>query len=294
MAYKFSSDQNIFEFRGVSNLVFAEILSDTKEEFITGSVYSLSNVAKITRATNNSTDAHYYDNQPLIVVVSTGKDELTLTIAPMDLRTYATVTGQVFDPNTGSLIEGERENKYFAIGYKTKGTDGKERYVWRLKGMFSIPDEENNSENDSTDTTNIEIMWTGVATVHKFINNKNRPAKAIITDERYNAVDFDTFFDEVKTPDNLEGTGISGTAVPQIFPTVTKFNGIAKISIVCDTPNSNIYYTIDGEEPTVSSTKYAEPFNITQDTIVKAFAITNGLANSPVVTKNYKLYEKEE
>ena len=293
MAYKFSSEQGAYEFRGVRDLVFAEVLSDTEDEFVTGSVYKLSPVAKITRATENSSEAHYYDNQPLIIITSVGADELSLTVAPMDLQTYAMVTGQNFDPNTGSLIEGERENKYFAIGYKTKGTDGKERYVWRLKGMFSIPDEENNTEDDGTDTTNTEITWTGVSTIHKFIKNNYKPAQAIITDERYNAVDFTSYFDEVKTPDNLEGTGISGTAVPQIYPTNTRFNGIARISIVCDTPNSIIYYSTDGEEPTQTSNQYTEPFNITQSTVIKAFAITNGLADSPVVTKNYTLYKNE-
>ena len=293
MAYKFSSEQGAYEFRGVRDLVFAEVLSDTEDEFITGSVYKLSPVAKITRATENSSEAHYYDNQPLIIITSVGADELTLTIAPMDLQTYAIVTGQKFDPNTGSLIEGERENKYFAIGYKTKGTDGKERYVWRLKGMFSIPDEENNTEDDGTDTTNTEITWTGVSTIHKFINNGYKPAKAIITDERYNAVDFTSYFDEVKTPDNLVGTGISGTAVPQIFPTTTTFTGIARISMVCDTPNSVIHYTTDGEEPTPASTQYTEPFNITQSTVIKAYAIANALSDSPVVTKNYTLYKNE-
>lgn len=294
MAYKFSSEQNVYEFRGVRGLVFAEILSDTESEFVTGSVYKLSPVAKITRATNNSSEPHYYDNQPLIVVTSVGADELGLTIAPPDLQTYALITGQTFDPNTGSLIEGERENKYYAIGYITKGTDGKERYVWRLKGMFSIPDEENNTEDDGADTTNTELTWTGVSTIHKFVNNSYKPAKAIITDERYNAVDFTSYFDEVKTPDNLVGTGISGTAVPQIFPINTKFTGIARVSIVCDTPNSVIYYTTDGEEPTPASEQYTEPFNITQSTVVKAYAITNGLANSPIVAKSYKLYKNEE
>lgn len=291
MAYKFSSEQGTYEFRGVRDLVFAEVISDTEDEFVTGSVYKLSPVAKVTRATDNSNDAHYYDNKPMIVITSTGKDELTLTVAPMDLQTYAIITGQTFDANTGSLIEGERKSKYFAIGYITKGTDGKERYVWRLKGMFNVPDEEFNTEDDGTDTTNTEITWTGVSTIHKFVNNNHESAKAIITDERYSAVDFTSYFKEVKTPDNLKGTGVSGTAIPQIFPTSTSFSGIARISIVCDTPNCNIYYTTDGEEPTPSSNKYTEPFNITQSTIIKAYAIANALSDSPVVTKNYKLSE---
>ncbi len=293
MAYKFSSDQNAFEFRGVRDLVFAEVLLDTDEEFVCDSVYKLSPVAKITRSTENSSDAHYYDNNPLIVITSTGKDELGLTVAPMDLQTYAMVTGQTFDSETGSLIEGERESKYFAIGYITKGTDGKERYVWRYKGMFSIPDEENNTEDDGTDTTNTELTWTGVSTVHKFAKNNNKPIKALVCDERYGAIDFETFFNEVNTPDTLTGKGIGQVDAPQIFPNVTTFSSQVRVSIICNTPKSQISYTLDGTDPQVghegdgSTFAYTDPIDINKTTTVKAIANATGLQNSYIVSKTY-------
>ena len=44
----------------------------------------------------------------------------------------ATITGQNYDSATGALFEGVRDLKYFALGYKTKKTNGDEVYVWRL------------------------------------------------------------------------------------------------------------------------------------------------------------------
>lgn len=287
MAYKFSSEQGAYEFRGVRDLVFAEVLTDTEEEYTTGEVYKLSPVAKVARTTENSSDAHYYDNQPLIVITSTGKDELSLTVAPMDLQTYAMVTGQFFDESTGSLIESERENKYFAIGYITKGTDGKERYVWRLKGMFSIPDEENDTEDDGTDTTNTEITWTGISTVHKFAKT-GKSAKAIVCDERYDAVDLTDFFEKVSTPDTLTGKYSPRTLAPQIFPTLTSFSNMVQISMVCDTAGSTICYTTDGSDPSgTDANTYTAPFIINDTTIIKAIATSNGVNSSRVVTKTY-------
>ena len=280
----------IFEFRGVDNLVYAKVLADTKEEFITGEVKWLSPVAEIGRTTESSSESHYYDNKPMIVISSVGSDELTLTVAPLDLPTYAEITGQRFDPQTGSLIEGERNNDYFAIGYRTKGTDGKYRYVWRYKGQFGLPDETSATEDDSTDTNNTELTWTGVQTIHEF-EKYGESAKALICDERFGAVDFTTFFDEVKTPDNLEGSGISTVSTPYIYPDATSFSLNCAVSIVCATPGAHIYYTTDGTEPGVSAVdstqEYTGPFTITDTTTVKAIAGANALANSLIATKTY-------
>lgn len=276
----------IFEFRGVDNLVYAEVISDTKEAFVTGVVKWLSPVAEITRTTSTSSESHFYDNKPMIVISSVGADELGLTVAPLDLPTYAEITGQLFDAGTGSLIEGERNNKYYAIGYRTKGTDGKYRYVWRYKGQFGIPDESNSTENDGTDTTNTQLTWTGVQTIYKF-KKHDKSAKALICDERFEAVDFSTFFDEVKTPDNLIGSTINSVATPFIYPEVGTFSTSVNVSIVCATPNAHIYYTTDGTEPTSSSTEYTTPFVINDTTVVKAIAYADAKPESIVATKVY-------
>lgn len=210
---------DIFEFRGVDNLVYAEVTGDDNEVsggYVTGEVKPLSPVATISKATDSSNEAHYYDNMPMIVVSSEAADEITLTIAPPSLEVLAEITGKSFDAETGMLVDAERTVKYFAIGYRTKGTDGKYRYVWRLKGTFNIPDEQNDTENDGTDTTNTEITFTGIATTHKFTKGRFRnakwekaPVKGIVVDERYAKVNFDTFFDTVNTPDSITAVSSS-------------------------------------------------------------------------------------
>lgn len=283
------ASNTVFEFRGVDNLVYAPVLEDTKDSFITGTVKWLSPVATIGRTTENSSESHYYDNKPMIVISSVGSDELTLTVAPLDLPTYAEITGQTYDAETGSLIEGERNNQYFAIGYRTKGTDGKYRYVWRYKGQFNIPDETNSTENDGTDTTNTELKWTGVQTVYKF-NKYKKSAKALICDERFDSVDFETFFDEVKTPDNLVGIK-SKVKNPIFYPSLEKFTtDTLKVSIVSETPGAVINYSTDGSNPLTGGTVYTEPFEVSGTTTVTAVAqaISGDMTMSDIVTKTYR------
>lgn len=193
---------DIFEYRGVEGLVYAEVTADDDKSYTTGDVRQLAGVAEIGRTTETSSEPHYYDNVPAVVVSSTGSDEVTCTVSAIPLDVLAEITGQQYDSNLGVLIEGERETKYFALGYKAKKTNGKEVYVWRYKGQFSIPDSTHATEDDGTDANGQEITYTGISTTHKFTKTGKR-AKAMNVDLEADKANVSTFFDTVTTPDTL-------------------------------------------------------------------------------------------
>lgn len=194
----------ILEYRGVSELVYAEVTEDSLENYSTGEVKPLAGVATIVRDTANSSEAHYYDNQPAIVVSSVGADTVTCTVSAVPLDVLAELTGQAYDAETGSLIEGSRTNKYFAIGYKTKKTNGDEVYVWRFKVSVGIPSVTHGTETDGTEANGQELVFTGVQTTHKFAKNNNQGARALNVDVALGKADVSTFFNEVTTPDTLK------------------------------------------------------------------------------------------
>lgn len=197
--------QEILEYRGVEGLVAAEVLTDDDTDgYTTGDVFAIAGVAEISKTTDSSNEAHYYDNMPAIVVSNTSSDEVTITTSAIPLDVLAEITGQNYDSATGALIEGPRDLKYFALGYKTKKTNGDEMYVWRLKGTFNIPDQTNSTENDSTDANGQEVTYTGISTTHKFTKT-GKGSKALVVDVAKGLADVSTFFDEVTTPDTLGG-----------------------------------------------------------------------------------------
>lgn len=207
--------QEIVEYRGVEGLVAAEVLTDNNDDgegYTTGAVFAIAGVAEISRTTETSDEAHYYDNMPAIVISSTGSDEVTITASAIPFDVLATITGQVYDQATGSLIEGPRTSKYFALGYKTKKTNGDEVYVWRYKGTFNIPDTTNITENDGTDANGQELTYTGISTTHKFTKNNNKGAKALNVDLGKDLADVSTFFDTVTTPDELQAKSSPATS----------------------------------------------------------------------------------
>lgn len=194
----------IYEYRGVEGLVYAEVTADTKETFTTGTVKDLAGVAEIGKTTDSSNEAHYYDNIAAIVVSSTGSDEITVSASAIPLDVLAEITGQFYDTTLGMFVEKERDPKYFALGYKTKDTNGNDYYVWRLKGTFNIPDQTNATEDDGTDANGQELTYTGISTVHKFTKLTNKPAKAVTVDTSVNPVDETEFFEAVQTPDSVQ------------------------------------------------------------------------------------------
>lgn len=201
--------QEIVEYRGVEGLVAAEVLVDDGDNYTTGDVFSIAGVAEISKTTDSSNEAHYYDNMPAVVVSNTSSDELTISASAIPFDVLAVITGQYYDEETGGFVEGTRDFKYFAVGYKAKKTNGDEVYVWRFKGTFNIPNQVNSTENDSTDANGQEIVYTGISTTHKFTKNpdKNgnpRGAKALCVDVAKDLADVSAFFDTVVTPDTLQ------------------------------------------------------------------------------------------
>lgn len=74
-----------------------------------------------------------------------------------------------------------------------------------------------------------------------------------------------------------------GVAAAVATPQISCANNM--VTITCATEGASIYYTIDGTDPTASSTPYSAAFAITQNTTVKAIAI-NGTEKSAVATFN--------
>lgn len=199
------------EYRGARGLVFAKITTDDNETeggYVTGAVKALAPVATISKTVETSSEAKYYDNTAQIVIDSEGADTISLTIAIPSPEVLAEITGRVYDSTKKMFIEAPRKNEYFALGYilGEVGEGKKERYVWRLKGTFNIPDETSQTEDNSTTSNNMTLTFIGIYTNHKFANGGGNGVKSVV---KANSVYSDgtitetNFFKAVYTPDSV-------------------------------------------------------------------------------------------
>lgn len=195
---------DVQEYRGIRGLVCAEVIKDDTESFECGTPLAIAGVAELSRTTETTSEPHYYDNVPAIVIESTGSDEVTITASAIPFDVLAQITGQSYAPETGMFVEGERKSKYFAIGYITEKTDGTEIFVWRLKGKFNIPDSTHATKDDGAEANGQELTFTGINTTHRFAVIGNKTAKAVNVDTSVNPVVETDFFGTVQTPDTVQ------------------------------------------------------------------------------------------
>jgi Legume lectin domain/Chitobiase/beta-hexosaminidase C-terminal domain len=76
-------------------------------------------------------------------------------------------------------------------------------------------------------------------------------------------------------------------ATPVISPAAGSYPGSVAVSISDLTTGNSIYYTTNGNPPTMSSTKYTGTFTLTSSATVEAIAIASGYTNSAVAGTAY-------
>ncbi|MBR1387331.1 MAG: M6 family metalloprotease domain-containing protein [Alloprevotella sp.] len=119
------------------------------------------------------------------------------------------------------------------------------------------------------------------ATVNKFGLEEfgNKTAKM------YNANSEGGYYLNVSVEDitqNADGTisfnfkGVPSVATPTFSPGAGLFKTPQNVTLSCATDGATIYYTLDGSEPTTSSTKYTTAISVTESTTIKAVAEKDG------------------
>ena len=119
----------IEEYRGITDLVCAEVTKDDSSGYETGPVFEIAGVSELTRSTSTSSETHYYNNKAAISISGAGGDEVKINTSAIPMDALAKITGQIYDEETGTLYEGQPANKYYAIGYKTKKTSGAHKFA---------------------------------------------------------------------------------------------------------------------------------------------------------------------
>ena len=155
-----------------------------------------------------------------------------------------------YDPNNGNLNHDLGEDTNF---------------------VFNLPNADPNTSlliyelnDDGTTNPNYQYLMT-------YIGNNNWSASF-----RYLS---DFYIQDLKTIENLP---------PTFSPKTGSFQGIVTVTISA-LPNSVIYYTLDGTQPSIDTILYTKPFVIKNTLTIKALAFTPGYKQSSVSDITYTI-----
>lgn len=116
---------------------------------------------------------------------------------------------------------------------------------------------------------------------NKNITLENTPKKGDECTFTYNLAD--------KSLTVTKGTVARQVPTPTFSLEAGTYSGTQNVTISCRTNGADIYYTLNGEDPTAASTKYTGAIAVTQSMILKAIAIKDGFENSAIAEAAYTI-----
>lgn len=233
----------------------------------------------------------------LSVTMASGKlfadDQLAEAVDEFVSGSIAMETDEIADAAAASVYGATVENK--RVSYKAGDTaplgglayykvlmrNGKKLF----KGFF-YPRVKAILGNDTAATKGDSITFgTSATTFTVFVCNSDEWR---ITEEFDNEAEAKAWVDHQLGKEDSNG---GKTAAPTANPEAGAVANGTKVALSSATAGAKIYYTVDGSNPTQSSTEYTEPIEITGAVTIKAKAYAAGHTASDMLTAAYTISE---
>ncbi|MNB67230.1 hypothetical protein D3C81_309330 [compost metagenome] len=150
---------------GFKDLFYAKLEEDSTGSIVYGSPVRLAKAITGTVTPTVNTETLFADDGPAETASSIGGIEVQYGIDDLSLPTQADLLGkQIVD---GVLIDSNDDiAPYVAVGFRSLKSNGKYRYVWLLKGKFSIPEDSYETKGETPSFQTPTISGTFVTRDH--------------------------------------------------------------------------------------------------------------------------------
>lgn len=204
--------------RGLTNIFAAEIIVDDNEEntagsgetpnhgYVTDTPFHLIPAGEMTRSVDSEKTDIWYDNGVFRTTGKEGATEISINGAALRPEALAKLNNKHVDSTTGAVIDtGEFKPKYFAVGGEADNDDGTKELFWFAKGTFAIPEQNDKTEDDSTDTNGMTLTFSAIRTNHLFtVGGESKPCKRVVIDTSVTKLKSGkNWTEQVVTPENL-------------------------------------------------------------------------------------------
>lgn len=153
---------------GCDNLVWARLKKDDGVTLQYDTPVALPGLMSIGINPNTESATAFYDDGPAESATTLGAIEVTIQKSALGTKESATLLGHSMDAN-GMVIYGANDTApEGALGFRTLKSDGTYKYCWLLKGVFTDPEEENETKGDSINFQSDELTGSFAKVNKKF------------------------------------------------------------------------------------------------------------------------------
>ena len=215
---------------GVANLYVAALLQDDALGYVADTPAYFAPVAEISAKPKVASETQYADDSPYDVFVSEGETTLEMTVTGIPQEMLAAVLGKVFDATTGRIYDTEGTPPDYALGFKSKKSNGAYRYYWFLKGKFSAPEEAFKTLSDTPSPQVTKITFTAVRSTYAHdVGDTNAATKRVWGDADTENFSATTWFTQVQTPSIASPSAL---ALVSSLPADNAVSQLATVNVV--------------------------------------------------------------
>ena len=223
---------------GLRDLYYALVTQDDASAYAAGTPAYLAPAVTANLAPAVNTETIYADDGPFENIVSEGATEIEMEVTEIPLQQLAQITGVVYDPTTGAMLDNGGTPPEVALGFRAKKSNGSYKYYWFLKGKFTKPSEEKQSDSDTPNPKMAKLKFTALKTVYQWtMDTTVDGVKRVVVDEDVPGTTVVAdWFDNVVVPAYGGAAALTLTASPldnatgvvvSVSPTLTFNNALA-------------------------------------------------------------------
>jgi phi13 family phage major tail protein len=236
---------------GLDSLYIAQITQDDASGYVTDTPQYLAPVATAKATPKVDTAVSYFDDQAFDTLDAEGATEIEIEISNLPAETQALILGQEFDAVTGRVMDDAdpAQAPYFALGFRSKKTNGSYRYTWYNKVRFSRPDEEYSTQTDKAEAKSTTLKASALKTIYKFTypSTEVKGCKRVWGDEDTDAFSATGWFTTVQTPVTTSAPSLTCTPTPTGTGVAVGVNVTLTFSNKIATGNAGIVITKAGD-----------------------------------------------
>jgi phi13 family phage major tail protein len=256
-------DQNATEYLtriGLDSLYVAAVTQDDPSGYTAGTPQYMAPSAEAVQEPQAASQIEYADNAPFDALYAEGETKITLTLTGVSVPMLAFITGRVFDSSSGRMYDNGGIPPFVALLFRSKKSNGSQRYYCFLKGRFMMPKEDAATQKDKPDPKTVQLIFSALKTTYKFVlsGSVTDGVKRIVGDEDTTGFDATGFFSQVQTPVSTSpssltlssstpannATGVLTTAAPALtFSNALANSSLSGVTLIKNSDGSVITAT---------------------------------------------------